>query len=818
MKNIQKAIFYSLLAWLSGTHAEEISKLDFDWRFHKGDQPGAEQVGFDDAKWRTLDIPHDWSIEDLDAKTLLKEKSDGSKEQAEPRQVGGPFDSWAPNGTSMGYARSGIGWYRKTFSVPESWADKRIEIQFDGVYMNAEVWLNGRKLGRHPYGYTSFTYDLTEALNAPGTPNVLAVKVANIQPNTRWYSGSGIYRHVWLKAFNPVHIANWGVGVTTPKVSRDVAEVRVETTLENETDERVDATLETVLLDPDGQTVASLTSTHRVATGIVMRAKQPFVLPRPKLWEPESPALYTAVSTVRIDGKVVDERQTTFGIRSIEFNADNGFLLNGHPMLLKGACIHHDNGPLGAAAYDRAEERKIELLKAAGFNAVRLSHNPPSEALLEACDRLGILVIDEIFDYWDLPKKNNSYHLDFPEYWEKDLEAMVLRDRNHPSIILWSIGNEINEQYLDHGAQWARTLADKTRTLDPSRPVTSALCRIVGVEIDWPTREPFMSALDVTGYNYKLEFYEESHAREPTRVIMSSESRGREAFDYWMAVEDNPYIVGDFVWTGMDYIGEIAVGWAGFTSARKYPWTLAYCGDLDLCGFKRDAAYYRNVLWGDKNVYPLVHNPDPTAKFGTPYMHKWGYEDKEMNWTWPDHKGEKLIVEVASRSESVRLLVNGKDYGLKKPTRETEFKAVWENVEYQPGWLTAIGYDGAVENDRRTIQTVGAPKRIRLTADRDAIAADGQDLVYVTVEVVDENGLRVPSAKLPVTIEVGGAGTLAGFGSGNPKTDESFQQPVRTTFEGRALAIVKAGKTPGPITLLASAPGLERDSVKVDAE
>jgi beta-galactosidase len=491
-----------------------------------------------------------------------------------------------------------------------------------------------------------------------------------------------------------------------------------------------------------------------------------------------------------------------------------GFLLNDVPTLLKGANIHHDNGPLGAAAYDRADERKIELLKASGFNAVRLSHNPPAPELLDACDRLGMLVIDEFFDYWDRPKKDKSHYDVFAATWEQDLENTILRDRNHPSIILWSIGNEIRDQFNDHGAIWAKRLADKTRALDPSREVTASLCRIVGEDIDWPTREPFMSALDVVGYNYMLEFYEESHRREPNRVIMSAESRGREAFDYWMAVEDHAYIVGDFVWTGMDYLGEVSVGWLGF-GKRDYPWIAAYCGDLDLCGFKRPYAYYRNVLWGDTGVYPVVHNPDPSAKFGTPYQKKWGYPDADMSWTWPGHEGEKLKVDVFSRCERVRLLVNGTDYGVVYPNRESKFIAGWNEVVYEPGILQVIGYEGPNEVARWSLRTAGAAARIRMTADRTVIHADKQDMVYVTLEVVDGQGLRLPQAEIPIQLKVEGGGALIGFGNGNPTSVESFQQSVRTTFEGRCMAIIKAGDTPGPIWVTATAPNLKSDKLEI---
>ncbi|MCG5051570.1 MAG: hypothetical protein KA712_01295 [Myxococcales bacterium] len=585
-----KPLLLVCLLWLafapSPAFAEERVRLGDGWRFHLGEVEGATRAEFDDRGWRTVTVPHDWAIEDLDvAKTLKLETL--TPPPKEPRVISGPFDSWSPGGRSEAYTRGGTGLYRKSFKVPANWKNKRVLVQFDGVYMNADVWVNGHHLGRHPYGYTSFHHDLTPHLEAAGKSNVLVVRAQSLQPNSRWYAGAGLYRHVWLLAFDPVAIAPWGTSLTTPTVSRDWAEVAVMTELENHTGQRTDVAVETELFDPTGTSVSRASTLHRVGTELSYPSRHRHRLSLPRLWSPGDPALYTAVTTLRQGGRVVDRQKTRFGIRSIEFDEAKGFLLNGTPLLLKGANVHHDNGALGAAAYDRAERRKIELLKASGFNAVRLSHNPPSQALLDACDELGLLVIAEFFDYWDRPKSAKSHHDAFAATWEADVTSMIRRDRNHPSIILWSVGNEILEQHLDHGAKWAHRLSETTRALDPSRPVTASLCRIIGSNVDWPSREPFISALDVSGYNYMLEFYAESHKRDPFRILMSAESRGREIFDYWMAVEDHPAVVGDFVWTGIDYLGEPSIGWLGYKERNKYPWTLAYSGDLDICGFKR---------------------------------------------------------------------------------------------------------------------------------------------------------------------------------------------------------------------------------------
>jgi beta-galactosidase len=929
---------------VSRAFGSEIQKLDFDWRFHLGAAEGAEQTGFDDSGWRKIDLPHDWSIEDLDAEKLKKEVylrlddmgwrfqkgddpawkqpgfDDSGWEKVTPdiwekhsnyqenpafgwyrrtvvieksiagrnlkiavgwvddadetyfdgvligktgkmppepisnkklmriypipvelattgehviavrvydmggdgglvetpleRQISGPFDSWSEGGKSEAYTRGGVGWYRKHFTVPAEWKDKRVLVQFDGVYMDADVWLNGKHLGQHSYGYTSFALDLTDHLKTEN--NVLAVEVKNIQPSSRWYAGSGIYRHVWLKAFAPIHIANWGTAVVTPKVSLDMAEVRVRTTIENTTGKRQEVVLETVIVGPDGKKSEQMQSVNRISEREPYKYEQVFRIVLPRLWSPDSPSLYKAVSTLKMGDEVLDESQTVFGIRSLEFDVKKGFLLNGKPTVLKGACMHHDNGPLGAAAYDRAEERKVELMKSAGYNAIRCAHNPPSPAFLDACDRLGMLVIDEAFDYWNTFKRMK--HGDFPLRWRKDIESMVLMGRNHPSVIMWSIGNEISEQHQDLGAKTARELADHVRSLDTTRPVTAAMCQF-GMDTDWLNREPFSAALDVPGYNYRLEDFRSDHKRHPDRVMYMSESMGSQAFEYWSLVEDLEYVIGDFVWTGMDYLGESGVGWAAlFDPAIRYPWTLPYCGDLDLCGFRRPASYYRDVLWGNDGVYAFVQNPDPNSIFGMPYKSTWGYPDVHMSWTWPGQEGKGVNVEVYSRCPRVRLLVNGKDLGVKPVSRSTQYKAVWKDVIYEPGTLQAIGYDGVSESAQWTLRTVGKPEAIRLWADRQIIAADGQDLSYVTIEVVDSQGLRIPDAKLPITLELDGAATLIGFGSGNPKTTESFQTPCRNTFEGRCLAIIKASNKPGTITVKAAGSGLNSDSLEIQVK
>ena len=464
--------------------------FDTSWRFHPGDVQNAEKNDFDDSSWRTLDLPHDWSIEDIPG-------------------THAPVDSNAIGGASTGYMVGGTGWYRKTFIAGNDIKGKCIRIQFDGIYMIAEIWLNGISLGTHPYGYTSFSYDITSRL-VPGKLNTIAVRVKNEGRNTRWYSGSGIYRHVLITATEQLHVDHWGTCITTPEVADDQARVNIKTNILNESPEDLYVLLVTIILKNDGTEMARKESRQNISGKAGFEYNQDLNIPDPLLWSVDSPSLYTVINEVYpINGnkrsKMADRTENTFGIRSISVSAEKGFLLNGKPLLLKGGCMHHDNGPLGAAAYDRAEERRVELMKASGFNAIRCSHNPPSPAFLDACDRLGILVIDEAFDVWKEQKNKDDYHLYFDEWWQKDLSSMILRDRNHPSVVIWSIGNEVPERGKPEGAALARTLAGFVRMMDPTRPVTAA------VNFTTPDKDPYFAALDVSGYNYALDYYVKDH-------------------------------------------------------------------------------------------------------------------------------------------------------------------------------------------------------------------------------------------------------------------------------------------------------------------
>ncbi len=789
----------SVAAVLAGQRRDRV--WDDDWRFLRGDAPGAEQPGFDDAGWRALDVPHDWSIEDLPPK-------EGSERI-------GPFaPKESQNGHFTGYTVGGIGWYRKHFTLEET--NKRVAVRFDGVYMNAEAWINGQRLGEHPHGYTSFEFDLTPHLNPPGQTNVLAVRVRNEGRNSRWYSGSGVYRHVWLTVREPVHVPTWGVFVTTPEVSKERALVKISVEVRNASDSPTRPLVRARVRDARGNLIGDSEGALHLAPQETRVTERFIEVRAPKLWSPDSPNLYSAEVEVVVAGKTTDAVSTSFGIRIIEVDAERGFRLNGQPLKLKGGCIHHDNGPLGAAAIDRAEERRVELLKANGFNAVRSAHNPPSSAFLDACDRLGLLVMDEAFDQWTRSKERNEqdYRRFFNDWAERDIAAMVRRDRNHPSVVMWSIGNEIPEQFQAEAT--AKRLRDAVLLHDPTRLITQAISTDWGRVIkNWDTlSDPAFRCLDVAGYNYLPDKYEPDHARHPERVMMGTESFPKDALEYWSLVEKHPYVMGDFVWSAMDYLGEAGLAHALLSNQKdsffmSWPWFNAWCGDLDICGFKKPQSYYRDVVWRRSQIEMFVHRPVPAGL--TELLSWWAWPDEHPSWNWSGHEGKPLQVSVYSRCDTVRLELNGKLIGEQPVSRLT----ARFNVPYAPGELRALGLINGKVVAQTSLKTTGAPKRLKLTADRATIRADRNDLSYVTVEVVDAGGQRVPDAEVAVRFSVTGAGQLAAQGNGCSNRPASFRAPVRETFQGRCLAILRPTGHAGAITLRAEADGLEPSSVTV---
>ena len=947
-----RLLFLLLVLSVTGATTAQESRdqcFDADWQFALGEHSGAESPEFDDTAWRTLDVPHDWSIEDLPSResvthevdvvtgtwrfhrgdnpawksTTLNDsrwqqvslpnswerhsniqanetygwfrrqidlpagkdlvlllgriddvdqvwlngqpiggrgsfppnyqtawdverrysvpasmvRGDGTDQlavrvfdgtgeggivQASPTgQRVGPFDPRLSEGQDKtGYVLGGTGWYRKHFTFAD--AAERVAIRFDGVYMDADVWINGHHLGNHPYGYTSFEYDLTSHLRPAGEANVLAVRVRNLGKNSRWYSGSGIFRHVWLTTTGNCYLPTNGVFVTTPDVSRDRATVDVAVEVQNDSPTAHDATLRVQLLDAQGNTVGTTSRQVTLAAGQQQVVPQRLELTTPQLWSLDSPTLYRAEVQLLAGDRTLDTLTTTFGVRKLTYAAEYGLRLNGEPLLLKGGCLHHDNGPLGAAAIDRAEERKVELLKANGYNAIRTSHNPPSPALLDACDRLGVVVIDEAFDQWNHAKIGNSqdYHRFFQDWYQRDIASMVRRDRNHPSVIMWSIGNEIPEQFAAETTQLA--LRQAVLSHDTTRPVTQAICSDWGrVSENWAElSDSAFTHLDLAGYNYLPQFYEPDHTRHPDRVMYGSESYPKDALAYWNDVEQHPYVVGDFVWTAFDYLGESGLAHTTLSNQpnpffMSWPWHNAWCGDLDLCGFKKPQSYYRDVVWRRSTIEMAVHRPMPEGT--TEVLSAWAWPDEQRTWNWAGHEGEPLQVNVYTRCQAVRLELNGQVLG-EQPVTDPRTQTVVFRVPYAAGELRAVGLtDGQVVGET-TLATTGPAVAVRLLADRTTLAADRNDLAYVTVELVDASGCRVPDAEQLVEFTVDGAGELAAQANGSPNQPASFRVPRCTTREGRCLAILRPTGEPGQLRLRATSAGMEPAEVTVAVE
>jgi beta-galactosidase len=780
-----------------------MQKLSFnkDWQFWLNPAGESHYKFPTDVAWQSLNLPHDWSI---------------ALDRAEEN----------PSGSSNGFFTMGRGFYTKKFEALSDWQDQQVLIEFEGVYMNAEVWLNEDFLGRHPYGYTTFTFDLSPYLRF-GQENTLRVMVDNSgQLNSRWYSGSGIYRPVWLLVSDRVHIAHWGTYVTTPQVDSDHAQVLVQTRVRNTSDEKQVVTLLSRILSPNGEMAAHGDVQAEIAAGEEHEFTQSIQVAHPQLWSTDTPHLYKLNSEVRAGDRKTDTQATTFGIRTLSFDAHTGFQLNGQPLKLKGGCVHHDNGVLGAAAYARAEERKVEIHKANGYNAIRTAHNPPSPAFLDACDRLGMLVMDESFDCWREGKNPFDYHTAFDDWWQRDVQAMVLRDRNHPSIIIWSIGNEIMERDgRSNGVQVATMLAKEVKRLDPTRPVAAAICGIWDQTHVWEDTDGVFDVLGIGGYNYQWQQYQSDHERHPERIMAGTESFPMEAFVNWECVLELDYVIGDFVWTSLDYLGEAGIGREDYADEGApflpgWPWHQAYCGDLDLCGFKRPQSYYRDLVWEWREpLYIAVHPPIPAGK--TPRVSLWGWPDAWENWNFTGSEGQNLNVQVYSRSEEVELFLNGRSLGRKPAGKAQRFIAAFDGVPYEPGELKAVAYDRGTITAEKALQTTSAPAEIRLSPDRAGLRLESEDgtadLSYVTVEVVDDQERMVPDAEHLIRFSISGPGEIAAVGSGNPTTTESYVGNERKAFRGRALVVVKTTGESGLIRLTAESEGLTSADVELKA-
>jgi len=784
------------------------------WRFLQGDAAGAEQSGFDDAGWRKVRLPHDWAI-------------------------AGPFDR-SLNPHTGALPVSGIGWYRKSFDLPAG-RNRYYSIEFDGAMSNSRVWLNGQELGGRPYGYSGFSVDLTPYLRFGAKPNVLAVRLAPESDASRWYPGAGIYRNVWLESTGPVHVARWGTYVTTPQVSDDAATVAVKTEVRNRLAGAARIVVRSTIVDDRGHRVARSEGPSDIPADAESSVATRLTVQRPHRWDVERPRLYALVTEL-LDGiHVVDRYVTRFGIRTAAFDRQRGFLLNGKPLKLHGVCLHHDLGALGAAVNRRATERQLQIMKAAGVNAIRTSHNPPSPELLEFADRLGLLVIDEAFDMWRIAKVPNGYSKYFDEWSERDLRDMARRDRNHPSIIMWSIGNEIPEQKDPDGWRQARRLTGFFHEEDPTRPTTSAFN-------NWEDaiRNRLADEVDIPGFNYKPNRYEAILKAHPNWIIYGSEtascvsSRGTyhlplqkydkhpslqiSSYDIiappWAYCPDvefaaqaaMPAVLGEFVWTGFDYLGE-PTPYFGRDDDNSHDWPArsSYFGMVDLAGFPKDRYYLYQSVWTTK---PMVH--------------------VLPHWNWPGHEGQDIPVMVYSNAQEVELSLNGVSLGRKKTFSESielpvgadvsdtgrfqsKYRLLW-TVPFQPGTLTAVAFRDGKEVARESVRTADAPARIRLLADRRTITADGDDLSFITVRVEDKNGTLCPLADNLVSFRVTGAGNIAAVDNGNPATVESFQVDHRSAFNGLALLIVRsqAGRA-GKIDIAATGEGLTSAHLQVAA-
>ena len=728
--------------------------FDFGWQFSH------------DGKTVNVDLPHDWDIFE------------------------GPKSGQGATGTGGGWFQAGKGEYRKTFATPQG---EIVKLHFEGVYQKAEVYVNGQKVGQHHYGYTPFTVDITKWLNTASSKatNEVIVKVDNSdQPNCRWYSGSGIYRHVWLETMPALHIAENGIFVTTPEVNANQAKVQVEITLQNESQTDHNAT---IVVGGEQLAVA-------LAAGQSKTLSTTLTVEKPQLWTPTSPTLYEAQVALRENGNTIDQQTAKYGIRTFSFDAERGFLLNGKPTLISGTCVHHDDGVLGARAFDDAEIRKVRQMKEAGFNLIRTSHNPTTRAFLDACDSIGMLVIDEAFDGWRTQKNPYDYSTVIDSCFREDLHAMVLRDRNHPSVISWSIGNEVIERKDIRVIYTARQMKQAILELDTTRPVTEALC---AWDRDWEIYDPHAEVLDVVGYNYMIFKHASDHKRDPKRVIWQTESYPRDAFRNWAVVNDFPYVVGDIVWTGLDYLGESSIGRTYYKGEREgeswieggHPeWHGAPCGDVDITGWRKPISHYREMLWNDETpLYMAVKEPD--GYHGEIKTTMWSVWPTWESWTWPGWEGKPVEVEVYTRQPEVKLYLDDQLIGTKQVSRETEFKAVF-SVPYKAGTLRAEAGGKSV-----TLKTAGQPARLRLTPDRTVMSADGQSLTFVTVEVLDNQGTPVPEAAISCEASVRGAATLQAFASADLKDTEPYTSPCVKTWHGRAILVLRSTQKKGAINV-----------------
>ena len=773
--------------------------IDTDWNFVYGDGSAVLKSPAEASAWRSLTLPHDWSVE-----------NDASRKAG--GRVIGPFSTNSVGGFQTGFTVGGEGWYQRTLSVTADDLAGRVVLYFEGAYNQSWVYVNGALCHTNVYGYTSFRTDVTDRLHVGD--NSIVVRVVNQGNNTRWYAGSGIYRHVWLLRTTSLHADEWDTFFETRtdewQVQGDKGKgfVNFSTIVHNEGNTAQQGSVEVRIQDAQGQEVARKSSSFpAVDAGRTGEVRFELSVAGVRMWSPEWPNLYTAtVSVLDAEGRTLDTFSRRIGFRTLKFSATEGFLLNGVPTLLRGGCVHHDNGLLGAAAFDKAERRKLELIRAQGYNAVRCSHNLPSENFLDVCDELGLMVIDECFDQWLLSKNSDDYHNYFRQHSDDDIATMLRRDRNHPSIIMWSIGNEIPGRVEDAGMEVAARLRADVLKFDTTRPITAAIC-------GWDAGDAWNSAsqkweiqderafqsLDVGGYNYLYDKYEHDHQTHPDRVMCGLESYPKLASENWNLVERLPYVVGDFVWTAMDYLGEAGIGAAyadhNPNMFQDWPWFNGHCGDLDLIGQKKPQSYYRDVVW---RRAPVTMAVQPTTSFNN----AWGWQLEEQHWTWPGYEGRNVTVNVYSRAPQVRLYLNDKPMGDRTPG--ATFWAGY-SIPYQPGTLRVVNLDasGREQPDQEfVLRTTGPAVGVRCVYEHPTLSAQTNDLAYVTLELIDAEGQVVTSdCTTKINIKNNGAGQLLACGTGCPNDMHSFRSTQPTVYRGRALAILRSDGTAGPVSL-----------------
>ncbi len=841
-----------------GAGAERKQSFDEGWRFHRGEVVNAEAVNFDDSKWREVIVPHDFSMEPVAYAHDYREQTPEWKNW----QVG-PFSRLSIGDSDTGQTVGGTGWYRKTFTLPtdggsldKTLRDKTFRLRFDGVYNQAEVWVNGRKAAMNVYGYMPFVVELNDILSDKAYRNTnderqvtVAVKAVNEGMNSRWYAGSGIFRHVWLETTGRLRLDEWDTYVDASEVNGKNALVKVKAKVLNENAATASGELKVEILDAESHVVAtSLTpSPSPKGEGCMLTVKSP------RLWSVDSPYRYTARISLLDDAKSeLDAIVIPFGIRTISFSVDKGFLLNGKPMKLRGGCVHHDNGLLGAAAIDRAEVRKVELMKAQGYNAVRTSHNMPTEAFLNACDSLGMLVIDECFDQWEEPKRKDDYSNYFSKEkqviidgkpvgigttnFEYDAALMVRRDRNHPSIIMWSIGNEIAQRSdVPRGKELAEAIVRVIKREDTTRPTTFAVCEFWDRQAQKFTWEKdsyrAFENVEVGGYNYGLQYYESDHEKFPERIMYGSESFPNAVAANWNTIEKHPYILGDFVWTAMDYIGEAGISHVversdrGWIQNLAWPWFNAWCGDIDLIGQKKPQSYYRDVVWGERQIAMAVRPSVTDGEYEDALG--WCWTAEENHWDWggylpvdirPEkydnaslrgvvhnvngHRSDSLRVNVYTRESRVRLSINGRVIG-EQDVNPDNYTATFR-VAYEPGELKAEVVRG--KKAEVVFRTSGAPAAIQFESAGKVISASHNDLAYVNIKVVDSDGNLCPTAEIPLDIKTSGARHIAIAGTGHPYDLRSFRSLNPTTFRGQALLIIQPQGEKGTVNITVSSP------------